>query len=138
MKIRADEHISVKVLRAVREVVLKDGIDLSHVNEKGQSGHSDVHWTTAFANDKGRAVLTSDKGFIKGPQRKAIEATGLQVILLPKKWAESLANVQAAFILYWWSKIEKAVASGRDSDIWILRWGFNEKGELNKHVKKKK
>ena len=26
--------------------------------------------------------------------------------VLPKKWAESLANVQAAFILFWWSKIE--------------------------------
>ena len=135
MKIRADEHISIKVIRAVREVVLKDGIDLSHVQEIGQRGHSDVNWTTAFRNEKGTAVLTADKGFIKGPQRKAIEATGLQVILLPKKWAESLANVQAAFILFWWSKIEKAVESGKNSEIWTIHWGFSEEGQIKRHQK---
>ena len=138
MKIRADEHVSIKVIRAVREVVLKDGIDLSHVEEQGQRGQSDVYWTTAFRNENGTAVLTADRGFTKGWQRQAIEATGLQIILLPKKWAESLANIQAAFILFWRSKIENAVKEGNNSDIWTIDWGFNEKGELKKHIKKKK
>ncbi len=114
---------------------LKEGVELSHVEEKGQRGHPDVSWATAFRKDNGTAILTADRGFTKGHQRKAIQATGLQVVLLPKKWAESLAHVQAAFILFWWSKIEKAVKEGKNSDIWTIDWSFNEKGQLKKHQK---
>ena len=75
----------------------------------GQSGHPDVSWAKAFSADGGTAILTSDKGFTKGPQRKAIEGTGLQVVLLPEKWAFSTVYYQAAFILFWWSKIFREV-----------------------------
>jgi hypothetical protein len=137
MKIRADEHVSPKIVNALR--VISPGLEnaLSHVIEMGQSGHPDVSWAKAFSADGGTAILTSDKGFTKGPQRKAIEGTGLQVVLLPEKWAFSTVYYQAAFILFWWSKIEKTVSTGKKSDIWILRWGFNENGELKKHIKKK-
>lgn len=135
MKICADEHVSIKVIKAIREVVLKEGVELSSVEEKGQRGHPDVSWATAFQKDNGTAILTADRGFTKGPQKKAIQGTGLQVVLLPKKWAGSLAHVQAAFILFWWSKIEKAVEGGKNSDIWTIGWSFNEKGQLKKYQK---
>lgn len=85
MKIYADEHVSIKVIKAIREVGLKEGMELSHVEEKGQRGHPDVSWATAFQKDNGTAILTADRGFTKGLQRKAIQATGLQVVLLPIK-----------------------------------------------------
>jgi hypothetical protein len=138
VKIRADEHVSIKIIKALRVISPSLESSLSHVSERGQAGKPDVRLAKDFAEDGGTAILTSDKGFTKGQQRKEIEATGLQVVLLPEKWALSKAYYQAAFILFWWSKIEKAVASGKKSDIWILRWGFNEKGELKKHIKKKK
>lgn len=138
MKIRADEHISLKIVQALRVISPSLESALSHVSEKGQAGKSDVSWAKDFSESGGTAVLTSDKGFTKGQQRKAIEATGLQVVLLPEKWAWSTAYYQAAFILFWWSKIEKAISEGTNSDIWIMRWGFSEDGKLKKHEKKKK
>lgn len=138
MKIRADEHVSPKIVQALRVISLGLERTLSHVSEKGQAGTPDISWAKNFSENGGTAILTSDKGFIKGQQRKAIEATGLQVVLLPEKWAWSTAYRQAAFILFWWSKIEEAVSEGRSSDIWIMRWGFNADGKLKKHKRKKK
>jgi len=138
VKIRADEHVSIKIIKALRVISPSLKNTLSHVSERGQAGQPDVSWAKDFSEDDGTAILTSDKGFTKGQQRKAIEATGLQVVLLPEKWAVSTAYSQASFVLFWWSKIENAVASGTNSDIWMMRWGFNEDSELKKHVKKKK
>lgn len=138
MKIRADEHVSLKIIKALRVISPRLENTLSHVSERGQAGKPDVSWAKEFSENGGTAVLTGDKGFTKGQQRKAIEDTRLQVVLLPEKWAVSTAYYQAAYILFWWSKIEKAVSEGKSTDIWTMRWGFNDNGELKKHVKKKK
>lgn len=107
MRIRADEHIAPAIVRAVIQIALSDGFDLTSVLLEGFKGTSDVHWITAFAAEGGDAILTADTDFLKQPpQVQAVERTGMKVIHLPSAWANASLAMQAGHILIWWQRIE--------------------------------
>ena len=51
MRIRADEHVAEAIIKAVREIALRDGWALDSVVNARQAGKSDVHWITEFMAD---------------------------------------------------------------------------------------
>jgi predicted nuclease of predicted toxin-antitoxin system len=135
LKIRADEHVSKEIVRAVREMALSPGWELSHVVEEGDKGTADDHWITRFANDGGHAILTADSDFFSLPvQVVAVLNTGVKVIHLPHKWANASCHLQAAHILLWWKRIEKKVTEMKARECYRPPWNINESGDL-KQVK---
>lgn len=131
MRIRADEHVSKEIVRAVREIALSAGWELTHVREVGQNGAADEHWITAFANDGGHAILSADTDFfLLPPQVVAVFNTGIKVIHLPPKWANAPCHMQAAHILLWWKRIEKKIEAMKARECFRPPWNIDRAGEL--------
>jgi hypothetical protein len=81
LRIRADEHISPEIVRAVREIALSAGWELTQVTDVGDRGSSDEHWATKFAGEGGNAILSGDTDFFKHHQLVlAINRSGLRVM----------------------------------------------------------
>lgn len=73
MKICADEHVSPNIVKAIREIAISPGWEISSIHEEGKLGASDTYWITDFAKNGGDAILTADKDFLKRePQINAI------------------------------------------------------------------
>ena len=126
MKIRADEHVSPPIVRWIRELGLSPGWELTSVREAGHGGDHDVTWVTKFAHEGGTAILSADKDFLKRHQQIiAICDTGLRVVHMPPKWANSIRSMQAAHILFWWDKIEATLAKSRPRQFLSVPWGFS-------------
>lgn len=124
MKICADEHIAEKIVRAVRELVLSPGWNLTHVKEQGDGGASDVHWVTKFGKSGGKVILSADTDMFKHPQLlTAIADAGMMVVYLPPRWANSVRHLQAAHLIYNWPKIEAALSTAKAKD--VLKVPFN-------------
>lgn len=131
MKIRADEHIAPKIVRAVRDIALRPGWDLSSVSEVDHSGYTDVHWITVFSEEGGDAILTADKDFFSlEPQINAVFATGVRVLHLPKRWAQARRDLQAAHILQWWRRLEEKLEDMNPRECWRPDWNITESGSL--------
>lgn len=132
MKIRADEHVALAIVQAIRDIALGDGFEITSVNE-GSRGLSDVHWITAFANDGGHAILTADTDFLKEPpQVAAVQKTGLKVIHLPSGWANAPLAMQAAHILQWWRRIEAQLAAMKPRECYSPSYTLSEDATLKK------
>ena len=133
MKVRADEHVSQEIVRAVREMALSAGWELTHVIAEGDNGKSDEHWITRFAKDGGHAILSADRDFLSVPvQVLAVFNTGIRVIHLPPKWANATCHLQAAHILLWWKRIEKKISAMDQRECFRPPWNIDEGGELRK------
>lgn len=133
MKIRADEHISQEIVRAVRELALSPTFELTHVFDVGHGGSGDVHWITKFAEDGGDVILTADTDFCNRPhQVVAIQKTGLKIVHLPSRWANARADLQAAHILLWWRRIEVKLKAMAKRECYRPPWNIQEDGELKK------
>lgn len=133
MKICADEHVSTEIVRAVRDMALGSGFELTSVRELGEDGQADVHWITRFANNGGGAILSADTDFFKRPhQVMAVQKTGLKVIHLPARWANSRCELQAAHILLWWRRIEATLVAMQQRECYRPPWNIAEDGALQK------
>jgi len=133
VRVRTDEHISPHLVAAIREIALSDGWEITSVRSVGDAGTSDVHWITRFANDGGEAILTADKDFISlEAQVNAVFATGIKVILLPKRWGSERGTMQAAHILQWWERIEAIILTMKQRECFRPEWNINETGTLKK------
>lgn len=135
MRVRADEHISPFIVTSIREIALSPGWEISsvHDTEVADAGQDDVHWITRFANDGGDAILSADRDFLKlEPQVNAVFDTGLRVIHLPPKWGQAKGPLQAAHLLQWWSRIERAIESMQPRECYRPDWNIRETGELRK------
>jgi PIN like domain len=133
VKLRADEHVSIEIVRAVRGIALSVGWELSHVVEAGDRGATDEHWATKFARAGGEAILTGDTDFFRRPHLvAAINRAGLRVIHMPPKWANARCELQAAHILLWWRRIEKQLEAMSPRECYRPPWNINETGELLK------
>jgi hypothetical protein len=110
LKIRADEHIAPKIVRAVRELVLAPQNELTHVREYNTARTADETWVPRFALEGGHAIISADRHILARPhQQAAIVASGLSCVILPHQWAQSRRHEQAAHILWWWPRIEHAL-----------------------------
>ncbi len=133
MKIRADEHVSPEIVRAVRDMALSPGWEFSSVIEVGDRGLADEHWITRFAQEGGAAIISADTDFLRTPpQVLAVLNTGMRVIHLPPRWASAGCHLQAAHILLWWGRIEATISEMRDRDCYRPPWNINESGELQR------
>lgn len=109
MKICADEHVSPRIVQAIRPVLHANWSIISILEEKF-AGNSDIYWITQFSQNGGDVILSADRDFLnKMPLVEAISNTGLKMIHLPRRWARSPRHLQAAHILRWWKKIEEAL-----------------------------
>jgi predicted nuclease of predicted toxin-antitoxin system len=133
LKIRADEHVSREIVRAVREMALTPALELTHVIDIGDRGSSDVHWITKFAREGGQAILSADTDFVKRPhQVMAVKETGVRVIHLPSRWANARCDLQAAHILLWWRRIELQLQRMAPRECYRPSWNISEEGVLQK------
>lgn len=133
MKIRADEHVSPEIVKAVNATALSKGFELSHVYDAMQDGHDDDHWITVFAADGGKAILTADSDFHKRPaQVVAVFNTGMKVIHLPPKWGNAKCGLQAAHILLWWGRIEKCLMAMAERECYRPPWDVSEAAKLSR------
>jgi predicted nuclease of predicted toxin-antitoxin system len=133
VKIRADEHVSIEIVQAVRNIALSPGWDLSHVIEVGDRSAQDEHWATKFAREDGDAILSGDTDFFKRHQLVvAISRTGLKIIHMPAKWSNARGDQQAAHILSWWRRIETKIQLMSPRECFRVPWDISEAGELTK------
>lgn len=133
MRIRADEHVAEAIIRAVREIALRDGWTLDSVVSAEQSGRSDVHWITEFMADGGDVILSADRDFLESPpQVDAVFRTGAKVIHLPPKWGQAKGVMQAAHILMWWARIEDCIITMQPRQCFRPPWNINEAGDLQR------
>ncbi len=130
MRIRADEHVSREIVRAIQDMALSPGWALDSVIDHDR-GTDDVHWITRFARDGGHAIVSVDTDFLKIPRQvMAVFDTGLKVIHLPAKWANAPGRLQAAHLLLWWRRIETCVAAMSAGQCFRPPWNINEVGKL--------
>lgn len=119
MKIRADEHVSRKIILAIHELILSPGWDLTHVRDFHEARTTDETWIPKFAAEGGVAILSADARLLRRPhQLLAIQESGLICVMLPSKWVESKRHVQAAVLLYHWPAIEAAISKSSAGDCW--------------------
>jgi hypothetical protein len=134
LKIRADEHVSPKIVQAIRLLCLKSQWEFSHVLEKHATRTADETWLPQFATEGGTAILTGDANILKRPhQLIAIRDTGLVSVVLSWQWTQAKRHEQAANIIYWWPKIQTAIESSVSGDCWPVPFLF-DKSELNRKV----
>jgi len=133
LKVRADEHVSHEIIRAVRAMALSHTWELSSVIEVGDRSSEDVHWITKFASQGGHAIISGDRDFLNRPhQVLAVNRTGMRVIHLPAKWAGARCDLQAAFVLLWWRRIERTISAMGKRECYRPPWNATEDGELAK------
>jgi hypothetical protein len=134
LKIRADEHVAQGIVTAIRDVGLSDSAwEISSVVEANQRGQADEHWITVFAKSGGSAILSADRDFFsKPPQIQAVFDTGIRVIHLPSKWGHQPGDLQAAFVLLWWSRIEQTLKTMNGRECYRPPWNLSTAGELKR------
>ena len=133
MKVRADEHVSPKIVGMVCQLALSPEFDFTSVYESGQRGTEDAHWVTEFADMGGNAIVSADKDFFSKPhQVVAIDKTGLRVIYLHPRWANAPGYLQAAHILMWWRRIEAKLKEAKPREFWVVKWNVSEEGTLER------
>lgn len=125
--------MSKYIARAVRDLALSPGWELTSIYEVGGQGQADEHWITQFANDGGEAILSADKDFLTlEPQVNAVFDTGMRVIHLPKRWGLAKGHLQAGFILQWWPRIEAQISNMRPRECYRPTWNISETGQMKK------
>lgn len=131
MKIRADEHVAPAIVRAVNDIALGDGFELTSVLDAGFAGASDVHWITAFASGGGDAILTADTDFLKlPPQVLAVQRTGVRVIHLPSSWANAKRALQAGHLFIWWRRIELQLSAMKPRECFTMPFNIAEDAKM--------
>jgi PIN like domain len=134
LKVRADEHVSKKIVEAVRLLCLKDGWEFSHVREDNGRRTADETWLPKFAAEGGDAILTGDANIFKRPhQLLAIRETGLISFVLSQPWTQAKKHEQAANIIYWWPRIQTAIEQSNPGDCWPVPFEFDS-SEIKKKV----
>ena len=133
-----DENISPKFVRALKILQEKSSPEVKHIKEQDWKGKSDTYLVENIAKETGSiAIVTCDKDFSKRHElHLAAKKGGLQIVQLPKKFAQTKARLQVAYFLLWWGKIEEALQKGRAGDIWKPKWDIRESKTVPKHLKK--
>jgi PIN like domain len=133
VKIRADEHVSPEIVRAIRDIALTPPFKLSHVYDEGHGGFGDVSWVTKFAEAGGQVILSADGDFLNRPhQVMAIWDKGLVLIHLPTKWQNAKRHEQAAHILLWWGRIESVLRTATPRQCWRVPYEFSREAALTR------
>lgn len=131
MKIRADEHVAPKIIKAVETLILSDGWELSHVRDKHSSRTMDETWVPQFADEGGKGILSGDRKMLAKPhQIMAIIHNGLVGVFMSKQWSEAKRHIQASNLLLWWPRIEGAFKTSKPGKCWKVPFEFSLGGDL--------
>lgn len=133
MRIIADEMISPKIVRTVSNTVLSSGLIFDSVYTAKLTGKPDEDWIMTFARAGGNVFISADQRMLKREALlQGIADTGLIGIYLPSKWAESPRDVQLAYFIHWWRKIEVTISEATLGSAWVVPRGLGG-GELRQH-----
>lgn len=133
MRVRFDEHVAPTLVSAVQEIAGSADWEISSVLHVGHHGYSDEHWITAFAHEGGKAIISADRDFLSlEPQINAVFDTGIRVIHLPSRWAQSRISLQTAFIFQWWARIEETIKNMHERECYRPEWNISEVGKMKK------
>jgi hypothetical protein len=128
LKIRADEHVTFRLVQALQSLNLKQGLELSHVRDVHPARTSDETWLPAFAADGGKAILSGDAAMLKRPhQIVAVQDSGLICFILSQRWTKARLHQQMANILWQWPKIEVALKNAGPGDCFPVPFEFDDK-----------
>lgn len=123
-----DEHVSRRIVRAIRDLALRDGWELSHVRDVHERRTADETWIPRFAQEGGFALISGDRRMRARPhQIAAIRDSGLVCMFLSPDWATAQRAVQAASLLYWWRKIESKLEEAKRGECWLVPFDFSDK-----------
>jgi hypothetical protein len=126
LRIRADEHIAPKITKAVQSLVLTEGWELTHVRDFHAARTADETWIPRFAAEGGNAILSADRKMLGRPHQLAAIAEGNLIgVFLSSQWAGSRRHVQAASIIWWWPKIEKAISAASPRQCFKVPFDFS-------------
>lgn len=135
MKIRADEHVSPKILRSLELVVLQSGWELSHVRDFHGPSTLEPTWIARFAADGGHAILSGDTSMLKRPNElRAIAESGLIIVVMKHPWQGRRRHEQAACLLFHWPQVEELLASAVGGDCIRIPYSFTKGGAEMKKV----
>ena len=119
MKVRADEHVSPKIVQVLRVISLSVGWELTGVREFHGARTADETWVPKFAAEGGQAIITADANMLKRPHLiAAIQQSGVLGLVLPTAWAQARRHIQASSLIYFWPEIEKCMAGASPGDTW--------------------
>jgi hypothetical protein len=131
LKLRADEHIAPKIVRAIQSLVLPDGWELTHVRDLHKARTADETWVPQFVSEKGRGILSADRKMLARPhQIRAIKDGELIGVFFSHEFAEAKRHQQAALVLWWWPKIQTAFTLSAEGTCWRVPYDFTENATL--------
>ena len=135
MIIIGDEHLSPKIVRAVREIALRRGWRFDNVNGSDLCSLEDEDWIESFAKSGGNVIVSADRAMLKRPTLiKKIADLSVIGIYLPAEWANARRQYQAAHILYWWPRIEAIIETSKSGTAWIVPKGFASTSDLREYT----
>ncbi len=115
MKLLADEHVSTRLVAALKHV-LWGGIDLAHVKDRHGPGTPDEAWLSAWINDGGDAVLSGDRRFMtRAATVERIRRARIAAFALEPPWQKWPLHRQAALILAHWDSVLDQIQAGGGS-----------------------
>lgn len=133
MKVRADEHVSPRIVRALREVVLSTGWELSHVRDVHGARTADETWVPRFAAEGGKAIITADANMLARPhQILAIQQSNVVGLILPHTWATAKRHIQASSLIHFWPEIEALFSAAQPGDFWRMPKKLHRGGDMEK------
>lgn len=117
----------------IQDCCVVSGNVVHTVDEYQAKGVDDEIWVRRFAKAGGEAILSADEMMIRRhAELIAICDSGLRLVLLPHQWANSLRNMQAAHILFWWPKIEETLAASSPRNVFKVPWAFDDKRKIER------
>lgn len=121
MKVRADEHVSPKIVQVLKLISLSAGWELTGVREAHPPRTADQTWVPRFAAEGGQAIITADVNMLKRPHlMAAVQQSGVFGLLLPSAWAQSKRHIQAASMIHFWPEIEATFTDAQPGEFWRL------------------
>lgn len=133
---RADEHVSPKIIQVLRIISLGSGWELTGVREFHGARTADQTWVPRFAAEGGHAIITADANMLKRPHLiAAVQQPGVSGLILPSAWAQARRHIQASSLIYYWPQIEAAFGNAQPGEFWrlpaALHGGVLERLDIN-------
>ena len=136
MKLCGDEHISPKILRAIREIARPKGCEILSVYDLNMNGLEDETWISKFIAQGGTGFISGDRQMLKRDALvKQIKTTGIIAVFMPSEYASAKRIWQAAHMMFWWSKIHLTFETAERGSIWTVPKDFGN-NQLNPYVQR--
>lgn len=125
MRVKFDENISSRIVRALRALESDKAVEIGAVTEDYGQGRTDPDWMFRFRDDGGVAMVSGDHNILQTPVNlAAYTESGLISFWPPTEWPKLKRFGQAAFVIMWWPVIKLKVADSQPGDRWRIPMSF--------------